>query len=141
MIYGIVKQCGGWIFWSHRPQMTAPTFHFIFPPTKQQTWLQPRRRAQSLTCPVTLPGIGKTILLVEDEPGVRVESAALAGKVGGYKVHTCVGASEAKAVFAKEYARIDLCLVIALIGQNGIDSSTDFRKQILRLFVCCAAGT
>jgi len=79
--------------------------------------------------PSTLPGIGKTILLVEDEPGVR-NLAALVLQGAGYKVHVCTGADEAKAIFAREHARIDLLFSdVVLIGQNGIDLALDLRRQ------------
>jgi PAS domain S-box-containing protein len=128
VIYGIVKQCGGWISVSSSAD-DGTHFSLYFSAHEATDVVTTEETRPVVDMPVTLPGIGKTILLVEDEPGVR-NLAALVMQSAGYKVHTCVGASEAKAVFAKEYARIDLLFSdIALIGQNGIDLALDLRKQ------------
>jgi len=128
VIYGIVKQSGGWISVSSSAD-DGTHFSLYFSAHEATDVVTTEETRPVVDMPVTLPGIGKTILLVEDEPGVR-NLAALVMQSAGYKVHTCVGASEAKAVFAKEYARIDLLFSdIALIGQNGIDLALDLRKQ------------
>jgi len=128
VIYGIVKQCGGWVNVTSAIN-TGTHFSLYFPAqdTKAADLVEDNRPIFDV--PATLPGIGKTILLVEDEPGVR-NLAALVLQSAGYSVHVCTGADEAKAVFSKEHARIDLLFSdIVLIGQNGIDLALDIRRQ------------
>lgn len=128
VIYGIVKQCGGWI--TVTSSKGAGTHFSLYLPANETTGESPVENTfLPADIPSTLPGIGKTILLVEDEPGVR-NLAALVLQGAGYKVHVCTGADEAKAIFAREHARIDLLFSdVVLIGQNGIDLALDLRRQ------------
>lgn len=128
VIYGIVKQCGGWV--NVTSAINAGThFSLYFPAQDIKAADLVEDTRPIFNVPSTLPGIGKTILLVEDEPGVR-NLAALVLQSAGYYVHVCTGADEAKAVFSKEHPRIDLLFSdIVLIGQNGIDLALDLRRQ------------
>jgi PAS domain S-box-containing protein len=128
VIYGIVKQCGGWVNVTSTSN-DGTHFSLYFPAQDTKATDLANDTSPIFDVPATLPGIGKTILLVEDEPGVR-NLAALVLQSAGYSVHVCTGADEAKAVFSKEHARIDLLFSdIVLIGQNGIDLALDIRRQ------------
>jgi len=128
VIYGIVKQCGGWVNVTSSKN-NGTHFSLYFPAQNTKADVSGEEKHPVFDGPTTLSGIGKTILLVEDEQGVR-NLAALVLQNAGYKIHVCSGAEEAKAVFAKERDRIDLLFSdIVLIGQNGIDLALDLRKQ------------
>jgi two-component system cell cycle sensor histidine kinase/response regulator CckA len=65
-VYGIVKQMGGFVWVSSKPGQ-GTTFTVHFPVTSEQPSVKP-----SATSHTTVSHIGKeTILVVEDEPGVR----------------------------------------------------------------------
>ncbi len=139
VIYGIVKQCGGWI--TVQSAIGMGTQFMLYLPANETVDAVPAENTlMPAEVPFSMPGIGKTILLVEDEPGVR-SLAALVLQSSGYKVHVCTGSDEAKAIFDKEGARIHLLFSdVVLIGQNGIDLAQDLRRQNPRLPCLLCSG-
>ena len=137
VIYGIVKQNGGWINVDSR-EGRGTTFN-IFLPARNETPEAPD--AGSLgQASITLQGLGKSILLVEDEPGVR-SLAALVLQGAGYKVCACESAQEAKAFFAHKDAHFDLLFSdVVLVGQNGIDLALELRTKCPTLPVLLCSG-
>lgn len=138
VIYGIVKQNGGWInVYSQLGQ--GATFHVYLPASQEavDTLLVPPG-VQPL--PDTLPGLGKTILLVEDEPGVR-SLATLVLQSSGYNVTACENAQAAVAVFSRASNRFDLLFSdVVLPGKNGIELAISLRRLAPNLPVLLCSG-
>jgi PAS domain S-box-containing protein len=119
-VYGIVKQSGGniWVF-SELGQGTA--FKVYLPRAGADA--QPRTAATV----VDVPSRGtETVLLVEDEDGVR----HLAHRVlqdAGYQVLAASNPAEARELFAQHRGRIDLVLTdVIMPGSSGPDMFQTF---------------
>jgi DNA-binding NtrC family response regulator len=111
----------------------------IFLPATNETPEPPDAGSQGQAS-ITLQGLGKSILLVEDEPGVR-SLAALVLQGAGYKVCACESAQEAKAFFANKDAHFDLLFSdVVLVGQNGIDLALELRTKCPTLPVLLCSG-
>ena len=137
VIYGIVKQNGGWINVDSR-EGQGTTFR-IYLPASHETPEAPDAGSQG-QAGITLQGLGKSILLVEDEPGVR-SLATLVLQGAGYNVCACESAQEAKAVFERKSARFDLLFSdVVLVGQNGIDLALELRTKCPTLPVLLCSG-
>jgi PAS domain S-box-containing protein len=122
MVYGTVKQSGGFIFVDSEPNQGS-TFRLYFPPAPSGR-LPVDSRTNS-----PAPVHGVTVLVVEDEPGVRgLVSAAL--RKEGYLV---LQAESGKAAIdaAAQAGRIDVLLTdVAMPGMSGIElASTLSRTQ------------
>jgi PAS domain S-box-containing protein len=138
VIYGIVKQSGGWITVTSA-KGRGSSFE-IFLPASDLSPSGPDEGKQPPEGQTTLPGLGKTILLVEDEPGVR-NLAALTLQSAGYRVFACEGAQKAKAVFARERDGIHLLFSdVVLLGQNGIDLALELRGSRPQLPILLCSG-
>jgi two-component system cell cycle sensor histidine kinase/response regulator CckA len=106
IVFGIVKQSGGQIFVHSEPDM-GTTFKIYFPFVEAEVQMQEvEERLQPITG-------AETILLVEDEDGVR-DSAAEYLRESGYTVLTAKGGPEALQV-AKQYERPIQLLLTDLI--------------------------
>jgi two-component system, cell cycle sensor histidine kinase and response regulator CckA len=112
MVYGTVKQSRGFIFVESELGKGA-TFHLYFPPARSQ-----RTR---LTGPHTAAAAhGVTILVVEDEPGVRGLVISALNKEG-FRVLQADSGKSALAV-AAEAGRIDVLLTDFMMpGMTGLE--------------------
>lgn len=139
VIYGIVKQSQGWIT-VHSQQACGATFQ-VYLPTKAGAAIVAKNDAvEQDQKDVLLQGQGETILLVEDEPGVR-KLARIVLQGAGYKVVACASAEEAKARFVQEGKKADLLFSdIVMAGQNGIDCALELRKEHPDLLVLLSSG-
>jgi PAS domain S-box-containing protein len=122
MVYGTVKQSGGFIFVDSQPHQGS-VFRLYFPPAPSQP--QPNDARMSVPAPMH----AVTVLVVEDEPGVRgLVTAALRRE--GYQV---LQAESGKAAIdaAAQAGRIDVLLTdVAMPGMTGIElASTLSRTQ------------
>jgi PAS domain S-box-containing protein len=122
MVYGTVKQSGGFIFVDSQPNHGS-VFRLYFPPAPQQQ--QEHQLQGSMAAPIH----GVTVLVVEDEPSVRgLVTAAL--RRDGYQV---LHAESGKAAIdaAAQAGRIDVLLTdVAMPGMSGIElASTLSRTQ------------
>ncbi len=122
MVYGTVKQSGGFIFVDSQPHQGS-VFRLYFPPAPSQP--QPSDARKSVPAPMH----AVTVLVVEDEPGVRgLVTAALRRE--GYQV---LQAESGKAAIdaAAQAGRIDVLLTdVAMPGMTGIElASTLSRTQ------------
>ncbi|NLF85735.1 MAG: PAS domain S-box protein, partial [Lentisphaerae bacterium] len=117
VIHGIVKQSRGWINVYTAPNQ-GTTFKIFFPAVQaatDDTQTEPPPAAHPAV--PLLPGDGHTVLLVEDEPGVR-QLAERILKTAGYRVFTCANAAEALVRFEREGEHVDLLFSdIAMAGQ------------------------
>ena len=138
MVYGIVKQTGGWVFCDSEPGKGA-TFRIFLPrhiPVEEDREI----KREAVKAPAAdLTGHG-TILLVEDEEAVRAFGArALASR--GYTVLEAGSGSEALDVVAKTRTPIDL--VVSDVVMPEMDGPTMFgelRKRGVKAKVIFVSG-
>ena len=138
MVYGIVKQTGGWVFCDSEPGKGA-TFRIFLPrhiPVEEDREI----KREAVKAPAAdLTGHG-TILLVEDEEAVRAFGArALASR--GYTVLEAGSGSEALEVVARTKTPIDL--VVSDVVMPEMDGPTMFgelRKRGIKAKVIFVSG-
>jgi CheY-like chemotaxis protein len=112
MVYGTVKQSRGFIFVESDPGKGA-TFHLYFPPAQS-----PRARVTRPNAAAAAHGV--TILVVDDEPGVRGLVISALNKEG-FRVLQADSSKSALAV-AKEAGRIDVLLTdVKMPEMTGLD--------------------
>lgn len=115
VVYGIVKQHGGWIKVYSAPGIGS-NFQIFFPVVSSGL----RVEMDQETLSRNLGGKGERILVVEDEESVRkVTVEAL--KENGYRVTEVSSAEEAVQVFKREKGKFDLVLTdIVLPDKSGL---------------------
>ena len=112
-VYGIVKQSGGFIWVGSAPG-EGTTFEIYLPPTAERA-SSPEIEKK----PSEIPGGHETVLVVEDEAGVR-ELACQFLRVKGYKVLEAKDGNEALEIAGRYDATIDLLLSdMVMPGMNG----------------------
>jgi PAS domain S-box-containing protein len=114
MVYGTVKQSGGYIF-VESDEGRGTTFRLYFPPARL-------KETQPAAAPPDTADAGEvTILVTEDEPAVRTLVVS-ALKSEGYRVLFAASGDEALAVAAKASGRIHLLLTDAnMPGMTGVE--------------------
>jgi signal transduction histidine kinase/DNA-binding response OmpR family regulator len=111
-VYGIVKQSGGYI-WLDSQQGQGTALRIYLPRVKERALSEVRRAPQ-----VSVPRGTETVLLVEDEEGVRdLIREWLAGH--GYHVLAATNGLEALDVAARADGRIDLLVADVVMPQMG----------------------
>ena len=148
MVYGTVKQSGGYIFVDSEPGRGA-TFRLYFPPASQERQsanLEPRTHESPTQTreprepveprePIEL----RTILVVEDETPVRQLVTATLSRAGYRVVHTA-SADEAVAAAAAT-GRIDLLLTDAMMpGTSGVELARRLRAERPQLPIVIMSG-
>jgi CheY-like chemotaxis protein len=132
MVYGTVKQSGGFIFVDSQPN-AGSIFRLYFPPAAS------RQQPSDARVNIPAPMHGITVLVVEDEPGVRgLVSAALRRE--GYLV---LQAESGKAAIdaAAQAGRIDVLLTdIAMPGMSGIELATTLARTQSDMRVIVMSG-
>ena len=122
-VYGVVKQCGGYIFVTSEPDRGA-TFRLFFP-----TVDEPLGNDTAEILVKEAVGGNETILVVEDDDTVR----ALARQVltdGGYEVLVASRAAEALAVAEGRAGGIDLLFTdIVMPGMKGTELADRFSER------------
>jgi two-component system cell cycle sensor histidine kinase/response regulator CckA len=114
-VYGIVKQSEGYI-WAESEPKQGSTFRVYLP--------RSQRQSEAVT-PAAAPAprhVGsETVLLVEDEAGVR-DLARRMLKHAGYRVLDAASGPDAEAVFARHRGSIDLLITdVIMPGMSGPD--------------------
>jgi len=113
IVYGIVKQSGGEIAVQSAPGQGA-TFTIYFPRAEHAV-LRPAAPAEEDLA----PGGGETVLLVEDEPGVRKLVRQMLAQQG-YQVLEAAGGADSLALVERYPGRIDVLLTDVVMPQmNG----------------------
>ncbi|RJR26738.1 MAG: response regulator [Candidatus Latescibacterota bacterium] len=115
VVYGVVKQHGGWIDVSSAPN-AGTTFRIFFPVSKEGVE-EPRGDSTSLR---DLMGAGERILVVEDNEAVRDFIVRALG-VNGYAVRAAAAAGDAAAIIDSEGGAIDLVVAdVVLPDGDGL---------------------
>ncbi len=131
-VYGIVKQSGGEIRVDSGPGEGA-RFEIFFPQTDRSAHYQKGPPGRSKP-----RGGRETILLVEDEPGVRTLTSGILDRLG-YRVLPAASPSEALCIWAGESGSIDLLLTNVIMpqmsGRELADRLAESRPGLKTLYI------
>jgi nitrogen-specific signal transduction histidine kinase len=133
MVYGAAEQNGGWIDVDSAPGRGS-TFHLYLPEAQDESETAPTPRADEV-----LRGT-ETVLLVEDDPGVREVTAEQLESLG-YRVLTCASPHEALAMAAGHDGPLHLLLTdVVMPEMNGRELATRLTESRNGLRVLYASG-
>lgn len=133
MVYGIVKQSGGNIEVYSEPGF-GTTFKIYLPAVADRA-----SSSNNLECSADIGGT-ETILLVEDEDGVR-GLALLILQSNGYKVLTATDGRDVLRVLDKYRDHIDLLVTdVVMPGMDGRDLEETLRLRFPQIKVLFASG-
>lgn len=116
-VLGIVEQSRGYLDVSSRVG-EGTTFRIFLPPADATVKPDSQDPEKSQ---VSDSGGSETILIVEDEPGVREMMSSMLA-MSGYKVHSCSGGQEAVALLETRDCKIDLLITdVIMPGMSGVE--------------------
>lgn len=136
-VYAIIRQHTGWIEVTSAP--ARGTRFDLFLPAIDGS------RLAAAPSPIretvqTLQGRGERILLVEDEPSVRVAIRLIAARAG-YQVTEAADSVEARQVWAAAHEPFDLLLTdMVMPNGSGADLAAELRARHPRLKVVLSTG-
>jgi two-component system cell cycle sensor histidine kinase/response regulator CckA len=129
-VYGIVKQSGGYV-WAYSEVGRGTTFKVYLPLDAESAAVQP------VSPSPVIPG-GGTILLIEDEPGVR-QMTSRSLQEYGYGVVEASGGHQALGVLERDDGHIDLLVTdVVLPGMDGPElarRASELRPELPVLFI------
>ncbi len=134
-VYGIIKQHNGWIEVESEEERGS-TFNVFLPVSEGVA--APAPAAEKKHSPLPVPGGTETILVVEDEPTVRVLACSVLSQYG-YKVIEASSGADGLATWEKVRGRVDLLLTDIVMpgGMTGSDLADQLtqRKKGLRVLL------
>lgn len=132
-VFGIVKQSGGSVWVYSEPGLGA-SFKIFLPASRTA------KPAQSSRAPnKTIPAGRERVLVVEDEPGVRVLVETVLNKAG-YSVHSAAHPAEALQ-YANPGESIDILITdVVMPGMNGVALARELCKSRPHLRVLFMSG-
>ncbi|HEY4219587.1 MAG TPA: ATP-binding protein [Gemmatimonadaceae bacterium] len=134
MVYGIVRQSGGSIYVYSEPGM-GTTFKIYFP--ADESAVQSLDDAGVSALPAVEPA---TVLLVEDDPSVRLAAKAVLEQLG-HTVMPVENVAAALAVVRADGQRFDIVLTDAVMpGQGGLELAAILRQEKPELPVILMSG-
>ncbi len=138
MVYGIVKQTGGYVFCESAPGAGA-TFRIFLPRYIQEAGSEPVKKEEAPKPAADLTGRG-AILLVEDEEAVRAfASRALASR--GYTVLEADSGLDALRVVEEAGGKIDLIVSDVIMPEmDGPTMLTELRNRGLMAKIIFVSG-
>jgi len=143
-VYGIVKQCEGYIFADSHPGQGS-VFHVYFPQVEPPGTRRPASgefRVSSALAPASAlaePG-AEQVLVVEDEDLIR-QLAEQILRDRGYRVISAASATEALELVTSLDGEIDLLVTdIVMPGLSGLDLAQRLRRRIPDLRVLFMSG-
>jgi len=130
---GIVKQCGGYI-WVKSAIGAGSLFQTLLPREAQPEVLHMVQEVLDFSSG------GKTILLVEDDPGVRRMAAEILLSTG-YRVLAAPSGADALRIAAKHEGRLDLLLTdVVMSGMTGPELARQFVTQFPSIRILYMSG-
>jgi len=121
-VYGVVKQSDGFVWVESAPGKGA-TFEIYLPQSTKSVMQADIEAAAS-----TLPGGSETVLVVEDEAGVRELASTFLGEKG-YRVLQASNGAEALEVAARHAGAIDLVLSdMVMPRMSGREMAAELKK-------------
>jgi len=121
-VYGIVKQCGGYI-WAESELGRGSMFHTLLPR------VAPPSGSGAVQEALDFRTGGETVLLVEDDPAVRRTAAEILS-CAGYEVLAAPSGADALQVATKQDGQVDLLLTdVVMPGMTGPELARQFSRQ------------
>ncbi|MDG2335821.1 MAG: ATP-binding protein [Myxococcota bacterium] len=129
MVYGIVSQSGGFLEVDSRIG-EGTTFRLYLPSVEGEVE----------TVTPSVPVVGSTVLVVEDEGLVRVLTREVL-ESEGYRVLVAAGAEDAMRIFEDVGEEVDLLLTdLVLPGTSGVELSHALRERVPEMKVLLVSG-
>ena len=116
IVYGVVKQTGGWI--TARSEVGSGTSFEIYFPEAQVEDMQAETGSKTATSPAAAAGGTETVLVVEDQDGIRELVREFLEKNGYSVLHACDG-NEALQVAKEHKHPIHLLLTDVVMPNMG----------------------
>jgi CheY-like chemotaxis protein len=135
-VYGIIKQSGGYI-WAESAVGGGTTFH-VYLPRAEQKAAEASAVSEPASSSVGAAGAAGTILVVEDEDGVRELVTRILSKAGYAVLKACDG-EDGLRVAAEHRGAIDLVLTDVVMprmsGRELVEQLKKFRPSVPVLFM------
>lgn len=133
-VYGIVKQSGGHV-WAYSQEGVGTTFKIYLPRVDA-----PAEALVTETADIAVLGGNQTILLVEDDPGVRELASTILGRYG-YRVFAAACGEEGLRLGKEHGDEIDLLLTDVVMAHcSGRELAAQLRSQRMGLKVIYMSG-
>lgn len=133
MVYGFAKQSGGTVRIESAPDC-GTTVHLYLPRTMLSSVAEPVPEH-----PILFQKKSATILVVEDEPGVR-QLAAESLEGCGYRVMQAVDARAAAPMLERESIDLLVSDVVMPGGMSGLDLAEEVRRRYRNLPILLTTG-